>query len=330
MGVALDTTCSTLVAGLQLLCGPTGVEDLVRIPDTAWLLGSGMAEAKTPGRLHLINSRARQWQVVYPADAAPAKPDRKRFGDCTAEPDPATFGAHGIALHRNKDHLELLAVNHGREAIEYFEVDTHRKTPQLHWIGCVVMPADASINSVAALPDGGFVATQFYTPSQGGMAVIQSGAITGGVFEWHPGKAVTAIEGIRLSGANGIEVAEGGRLLYVAAWGGREVLRIDRSKPALQIQRVSVDFAPDNLRWSADHRSLLVAGQVFAAGGGSPVKLEGWKVLRLDARTLAPTAVAAGDASSPMQGVSVALEVDGQLWIGPFRGDRIASLPLPK
>jgi len=26
----------------------------------------------------------------------------------------------------------------------------------------------------------------------------------------------------------------------------------------------------------------------------------------------------------------VALEVDGQLWIGPFRGDRIASLPLPK
>ena len=319
-----------LVAGLQLLCGPTGVEDMVRIPASPWIVGSGMAEAKVPGRLHLINSRTRQWQVVYPTNAAAPRHDAKRFAQCSSAPDPTTFGAHGIALQRHRGKLELLAVNHGREAIEYFQIDTQRSTPQLHWIGCVVMPADASINSVAALSDGGFVATQFYTPSQGGMGLIQSGAITGGVFEWHPGKSVAALEGIRLSGANGIEVGDGGTLLYVAAWGGREVLRIDRSQPTLQVSRVAVDFAPDNLRWSADHRSLLVAGQVFAPGAGSPVKLEGWRVLRLDARTLAPTAVATGDADSPMQGVSVGLEVDGQLWIGPFRGDRIASLPLAK
>ena len=327
----MDTTCSILLAGLRLLCGPTGVEDMVRLEGTPWLVGSGMAEANVAGRVHLINSRTRQWQVIYPASASRAAHDAKRFPGCSSEPDAAKFGAHGIALHRSRNgQLELLAVNHGREAIEYFSIDNHSDAPQLHWIGCVMMPADASINSVAALSDGGFVATQFYTPSQGGMAVIQSGALTGGLFEWHPGKTVTVIDGIRLSGANGIEVADGGKLLYVAAWGSREILRIDRSKPVLQIQRIAVDFAPDNLRWSADHHSLLVAGQLFAPGGGGPVKLEGWKVLRLDARTLAPTAVAAGDANSPMQGVSVAVEVDDQLWIGPFRGDRIASLQLAK
>lgn len=322
--------CSTLVAGLRLLCGPVGVEDLVQLPGTPWLLGSGMAEAQSPGRLHLINTRNRQWQVAWPTAKAAARPDTQRFADCTDAPDPATFGAHGIALRKSRAGTELLVVNHGREAIEFFAVDVRHATPALAWVGCVRMPADASINSVVALPDGGFIATQFYTPSQGGMAVLQTGAPSGGLLQWHPGQPVTALTDLRFSGANGIEADDNGRILFVAAWGSREIVRIDRRGATPQVQRVSVDFAPDNLRWTADHRSLLVAGQVFTPGGKGPVALQGWKVLRLDPRTLAATTLHSADGQAPLQGVSVALQVGDQLWVGPFRGDRIASLPLPR
>jgi sugar lactone lactonase YvrE len=160
------------------------------------------------------------------------------------------------------------------------------------------------------------------------MATILTGAITGDVLEWHPGGSVSHVAGTSLSGANGIETDGQGRVLYVAAWGSRELLRFDRRDGTLRTQRVKLDFAPDNLRWSADHRTLLSAGQKFTVGGTGPLKMEGWRVARVDPATLALTTVHDADADVVLQGVSVGIEVDGRLWVGPFRGDRIGSLPL--
>ena len=321
----------TSQGALEYVCGPSAVEDLVRVPGSTWLLGSGLAERDAPGKLHRIDTRSRSWAVAWPAADASSSHDAKRFPACGMPPDAARFSAHGLALrHLGAGHDELLVVNHGREAIEFFDVRSHGGAPRLAWKGCVPMPSDVYANSVAALADGGFVATQFYDPGKGNMGTILTGAITGDVLEWHPGGAVTHIAGTSLSGANGIETDAAGRVLYVAAWGSRELLRFDRRGAQLSVQRVPLDFAPDNLRWSADHRTLLAAGQKFTAGGNGPLKMEGWRVVRVKPDTLATRVVHDAGAEVTLQGVSVGVEVDGRLWVGPFRGDRVGSLPLPR
>jgi SMP-30/Gluconolactonase/LRE-like region len=316
---------------LEFVCGPAAAEDLVRLAGGPWIIASGLAEGDKPGRLHLIDSRSRRWEVAWPSPAARVRHDARRFAACAQPPDPARFSAHGIALrHERAGHDTLLVVNHGREAIEYFAVESGAGAPRLTWIGCVTLPPDVSLNSVAALPDGGFVTTQFYTPSKGGMGAILSGALTGGLLEWHPGQVVTPVPGTELSGANGLETSSDGRILYVAAWGGREIVRFDRRSGSLRKDAVKVDFAPDNLRWSADHRTLLVAGQKFQTGQTGALKLDGWRVMRLQPQTLAVLPLYDADDRVPLEGVSVGIEVDGHLWVGPFRGDRVGVAPLPR
>lgn len=58
-------------------------------------------------------------------------------------------------------------------------------------MGCVVMPEHASINSVAPLPDGGFITTRFMTEGPNAFGDIFAGEIAGYLYEWHPGGAVT-------------------------------------------------------------------------------------------------------------------------------------------
>ena len=315
---------------LHFVCGPSAAEDIVRVAGTRWLIASGLAEGKEPGRLHLIDSAQKQWEVFFPSALVRFAPDTKTYPDCAAPPENTVFSAHGLAIHASGAGLQrLLVVNHGREAIEFFDIATGADKPQLTWIGCVKMPSDVYLNSVAPLPDGGFVATQFYTPSKGGMNAILTGALTGGVLAWHPGKAVKAIPGTDLCGANGIETSHRGRVLYVNAWGSHDIVRFDMRGAAFKKDLVHVDFAPDNLRWSADGKQLLVAGQKFKTGGPDPLAMDGWSTARLDPATLKVTPIFSTDAQGPMQGVSVALEVDGQLWVGPFRGDRVGYLPLP-
>lgn len=315
---------------LEYVCGPSAAEDLVPVPGTSWILGSGLAERDVPGRIHRIDTRSRAWAVAWPANAAAAAHDPKRFPACATQPDATKFSAHGLALrHLGAGHDELLVVNHGREAIEFFDVRSTGGTPRLSWKGCVAMPSDVYLNSVVALADGGFVASQFYDPGNGNLGTILTGAITGDLLEWHPGGSVRHIAGTSLSGANGIETDDKGRVLYVAAWGSRELLRFDRRGKTLDVKRIALDFAPDNLRWSADHRSLLVAGQKFAVGGTGPLKMDGWRVVRVQPDSLQVSTVHDANADVALQGVSVGIEVDGRLWVGPFRGDRIGSLPLP-
>ena len=38
------------------------------------------------------------------------------------------------------------------------------------------------------------------------------------------------------------------------------------------------------------------------------------------------TEIKSQDASSPMQGISSAFEMNGEIWIGTFRGDRIGYI----
>ena len=64
LAIAADD-CSP-IGGLNFVCGPSGVEDLVQVPGTHWIVGSGMAERGNPGKLHLIDANKKSWEILYP------------------------------------------------------------------------------------------------------------------------------------------------------------------------------------------------------------------------------------------------------------------------
>lgn len=318
------------VGGLNFLCGPVAAEDLVRVPGTHWIVGSGMVEKGRSGRLHLIDADKKTWEIFYPGENPQNELDAKTYGSCPGAPDAKTFGSHGIAIRDDgKRAATLLAVNHGREAIEVFRLNAAGAKPTIRWIGCVPVDKSVSLNSVAFLPKGGFVTTKFYDPTApGGFGAMMEHKITGGVLEWQSGTGIKPIAGTDLSGANGIEVSKDGKTLYVAAWGSQELVRFSHIDGALQKTVVKVNFSPDNLRWAADGK-ILVAGQNNVAnktGGFGGFK--GWTVVKLDPRTMTVTEILKDNGASPLQNASVAIDVDGTLWIGPFSGNRVAYKPL--
>jgi hypothetical protein len=315
--------------GLNFLCGPVAVEDLVRVPGTTWLIGSGMLERSNPGKLHLVDARGKTWEILYPGTKPLNALDSKAYPACSGAPDPKTFGAHGIAIRGDANlSATVLAVNHGREAIEVFSLDSHGMKPSIRWIGCVPAGENNYLNSVAFLPGGGFVATKFFDPkAPGGFGSIFSGGTTGGVLEWHPETGIKPLAGTEVAGANGIEVSKDGKWIYVAAWGSQEVARFSRGTGPLKKDVVKIGFCPDNLRWAQDGK-LLVAGQnATQISPGSFPSFKGWTVVKLDPDTLKFTEVLKDDGGNPMQNMSVALEVDGTLWFGAFSGNRVAYKP---
>jgi hypothetical protein len=318
-------------AGLNYVCGPVAVEDLVRVPGTLWIIGSGMAENKTPGKLHLIDAGKKSWEILYPSSGARNELDAKSYPACPGAPDANNFGAHGIAIRDDGNRTStLLAVNHGREAIEVFRFNAAGENPAIRWIGCVPMDGTIYVNSVAFLPQGGFVFTKFYDPkAPQGFRAIMERKTTGGVFEWHPETGISPIAGTELAGANGIEVSKDGKSLYVAAWGTQELVRFRRFNGSIKKDVLKIDFWPDNLRWAPDGM-ILVAGQTRdpdSAGGTFAFK--GWKVVKLDTKTMEITEVLSDHGDSPLQNASVAIDVGGTLWIGSFRADRVAYKPAP-
>jgi SMP-30/Gluconolactonase/LRE-like region len=316
---------------LKFVCGPQAVEDMVDIPGTEWILGSGMTAGDKPGSLHLIDVKTKAWEVLYPSKDAKSALDKSDYFRCPGEPDPAKFGAHGIALKQTgPDKFEALAVNHGgRESIEVFTIETGMAKPAITWIGCVVMPKEVWVNSVAFLPEGGFAVTRFYDPaSPKGMASIFDGKPTGGAYEWHTQLGVTEVPGTSVAGANGIAVTPDGKWLFLAAWGSEQVVRFSRGAATPKKDVVDLGFSPDNLRWAPDG-SLIAAGQngSIKQGGGVP-NFKGWTVVTIDPETLKVTEIARGAPDSAFQGVSSAIEVDGDLWLGIYRGDRVGYMPM--
>ncbi|HYP80134.1 MAG TPA: hypothetical protein VEQ17_07590 [Steroidobacteraceae bacterium] len=315
---------------LKIICGADAVEDLERVGSTKWLVGSGLAESG--GHLLLIDTAAKRLESIYPVGQTKPAHDARRFPDCRDEPDPKKFSAHGISLRdAGGGRQELMVINHGgREAIEFFAVTMPGGKPAVQWLGCVIMPPDTSVNSVAPMPDGGFVTTLFNVPSKGGINAVFNREVTGGLLRWTPGGKVTAIPGTEVSGANGVLVSQQGRVIHMAAWGTRELVRFEWKDGKLSKRTVPLGFAGDNLRWSQDGRSILVGGQKFEPRPGGPAALDGWSVVRVDPDTLAVKMVRDAGPKEVMQGITVGVEVGNDIWVGQFRGNQVGYFAIPK
>lgn len=307
------------VTSIAVACGQQGPEDLYALPGGQWVVASAMAGT---GGINLIRVGDRSSTRLYPSPSAKHQYDAKRYPGCPGPPAAAAnaqFTTHGLWLEPGSAAVRrLLVVGHGsRESIEAFTIDTRAATPSLTWIGCAVAPDPVGLNSVVGLSDGGFIASN-YLPRGVSAAERQklfAGEKNGELWEWHAAGGWQKVPGSETSGANGIDISDDGRWLYIAAWGSQSFIKLSRGRTPVERTEIPLGFRVDNLHRARDG-SLLAAGQ----GQGTS------DVVKIDPQTLKVAKVLQRPDDASFRGGTVAAEVGDRLWVGSYAGDRIALL----
>jgi len=317
--------------GLSFVCGVQNAEDLVLVPNTQWLIASGMA----PGSgLHAVDTRAKTARTLYGGTTAAARPDKTRYASCPGPLDPKQAVLHGLSLRPAAGgRYTVYATNHGgRESIEVFELNAAGGAPSATWIGCVVLTSGMAANSVAAFTDGSLVATVLILP---GKTFEDAFALrsTGVVLAWSPGDATfRPLPGTELSANNGIETSPDDREFYVASTTTKRIVAFSRAAPHKPLRTAQLkEFGPDNVRWTADNR-LITAGMIDdePSCGGPPRTEEaircprGYVAATIDPKTMAVTELARGPRTTSFTGTAMAMRVGDELWLGSFFADRLA------
>jgi DNA-binding beta-propeller fold protein YncE len=312
------TPCAA-VMDVQLVCGQQGPEDLYVLPGSQWVVASAMAGS---GGINLVRVSDRTSTRLYPSASARQQYDAKAYPGCPGPPAAtpgAAFTTHGLWLEPGTgNNRHLFVVAHGaRESVEVFTVDARGATPVLTWIGCAVAADPIGLNSVRGLPDGGFIASNYLARgiSAEDRQKMLNGEKNGELWEWHAASGWQKVPGSEASGANGLELSEDGKTLYVAAWGSQSFIRLSRGKTPVDRQEIPLGFRVDNLHRAADG-SLLAAGQ----GQGTS------DVVKIDPKTMKVTKVLQRRDDASFRGGTVAAEVGDRLWVGSYGGDRIALL----
>jgi hypothetical protein len=305
--------------GENVVCGQQAPEDLVALGPN-WVA----AGAYSGNGFALIRVSDRSSHTAYPSASASNRPDARAYPDCPGPPgaNGARFTTHGVYVAPGNGPVhKLFVVGHGdRESIEVFDVDTTPAMPAVTWVGCVIAPDPIGLNSVRGLPDGGFITTNFL-PRGGAREAMQrmmGGDRNGELWEWHTATGWQKVPGSEAAGANGLELSDDGRTLYVAAWGSQSFFRLSRGANPPVRDEIPLGFRVDNIHWARD-------GSLYAVGQAG----QNWKAVKIDPRTLDVREVVS-QADTPEFGSGTALvEVGNRLWVGSFRGNRIAIVPAP-
>lgn len=302
--------------GPGVVCGQDAPEDLVAFgPD--WVVAGAYAGA---GGVRLIRVADRQSHTAYPSASARHDHDTSTYPDCPGPPDADAFTTHGVYVEPGGDAVRrVFVVGHGaRESIEIFEIDPEPAMPAVTWVGCVVAPDPIGLNAVRGLPDGGFVTTNFLPRDGSTIQDVMSGDQNGELWEWHTDTGWVEVPGSEASGANGVELSDDGETLYVAEWGGQSFFRLSRGQTPPVRDDIDLGFRIDNIHWARDG-TLIGAGQLGQT----------WKVVKIDPETLAVQDLVTMPDNPEFGAGTTAIEVGDQLWVGSYRGNRIAIFPAP-
>ena len=326
-GVAGQANATCNPAGnVQFVCGQQAPEDLVVVPGSEWVFASMFGGS---GGIRLVSTRDRTSTMAYPTSGSKDRLDAKTYDSCPGPPDAAEkakFTTHGLYLRAGRNSIHTLyAVHHGnRESIEVFEVDARANQPSLTWIGCAVAPDPIGLNSVLGLPDGGFIATNFL--ARGGdpnaRTKMMAGENNGELWEWHTGKGWIKVPGSEAAGANGVEMSKDGKWLYVAAWGSQSFFRLSRGQSPVKRDVIPLGFRVDNIRWAPD-------GSIFAEGQGGVAPMQTSNVVKINPNTLKVQELIRQPNTTEFGSGTVAVQIGKEIWVGSFRGDRIAIFPAP-
>lgn len=311
----------------EVICGTQAPEDLELTPDGKSLIVSPYITFRGGP-----NSKGIGMQLFDPAQKTftPIPMSAEPLGDWGDKSCPGPIGdglgPHGTSLKQRADgKWQLYVVNHaGRQSIEMFELKQAGAGWALVWHGCVV--GTQEFNDVAAMPDGGFVAT--HPTGLGGGGNAFSGQPTGFIVRWSPGGTVTELPGTRSAYPNGLVAGPDGRSIYFAAYTTMEVHKYDVQQ-AKDTGAVKLGFLPDNLTWTA--KGQLLAAGIKGARGNCPAEsstpcTQVFGVALVNPADLtAKTVFDSEDKGSLIDGVSVALQFKDSVYVGSFQGNRLVT-----
>ncbi len=349
-GILLLASCSkspepitdcTPAAGMTPICGLQNPEDMVALGGGLLLLSQmgNFLEPESSGNLALLDSVTGARRVLHPS----AWPE-PGWGDpsCAALPYD-WLSPHGIHLSRRPDgRRQLLVVNHGRrESVEWYEVlRTSSSNPlrraELRWRGCVLGPAEnAHLNDVAATPEGGFVVSHMQDMHQPQWKWIVNALLrleTGQVWEWHPATGYRPLPGTRGTLPNGVQLSLDGEHLFLNLYGENKLRKVRRSDGQI-LAEVKLVHA-DNSTWTPEGKLLVASHTAPMSHLSTCLELEeGACGFEFALVSVAPdtleTETIFRHRGAPMGGVTVALQTEGQIWMGSFAGDRVAYIRIP-
>lgn len=327
------------------ICGLQAPEDIVALPGDQALLISGYGAMGQDGRIRkpggiLLFDLASETATTLYAGGSDADVAEAGWGDPSCPTPPRDeFNAHGIDLVRREDgRLALLVVQHfGREAIELFEVKGMGNQWQLAWKGCVLAPADASLNEVVGLPNGDFFTTKMASVSGASdFTEKMPTEPTGNAFAWSAATGYRKIEGTDGIMVNGIAASADGKTLYVNVTMQNEIRKVDVATGRI-LASAPVKM-PDNVTWAPDGRRLLVASLhgfettnfsvcIDVQQGACPIP---FAIQAVDSETMNVLGPVYESTGAPMGGGTVGLQVGNELFVGSFTGDRILRVALPQ
>ena len=85
---------------------------------------------------------------------------------------------------------------------------------------------------------------------------------------------------------------------------------------------ISLPFRPDNVRWAPD-------GKLFVTGQGGAGQVQTTNIVKIDPDNLKVTEIRTEPNTPGFGSGTVTLQIGKELWVGSYRGDRIAIFPAP-
>ncbi|VEI74975.1 Gluconolactonase [Mannheimia haemolytica] len=318
------------IAQLSYIENLKSPEDLVQIPNSNWIIASGMTHHSG---LYLIDSQTKTAQRLI---APKADKPSTQFKNSQPQPHADEMQIHGLSIRAMGGGKSLLyAVNHNgfdkninRETIEVFEVNANTTTPTIKWLGNVPMPKDdkgryLAANSVVSGADGSIYTTVMMHPHNT-LEDMFAGKTTGAIYRWSPKTQVfEKLQGTEFNGNNGIELSPDGQFIYVAHM--KNLSKLTNTNPAKEVATTQLNYGVfDNLHWVSD--KLITAGSSTQNCGDTMTYdcLKDYHITTISPDNLSTNAIYQGKYTADFSGVSTVLPVGKTYYLGSFYRDKMA------
>ena len=328
-------------------CNYQNPEDLAVLPDGRHILVSEfgaivpLSPTNVQGNLSLLDTtdgRKKNLEIEMSDNV---------WGDPECQRDSMVLSPHGIDINERLDgSYQLAIVNHmPTETIELFELREINDAWSLTWRGCVNAPVHGYFNDVALSSNGSFYVSQMYDKniSLFMLAVLDNTKEdTGYVYHWRRQNGFERLVNTDGAFPNGVELSDDENNLFINYAFGNKTSKYNLMSKSIEAS-FSMNGIPDNITvdgdyiWvgAQDHSGLdsLIYCGVFAKEvfedpmiNQCPLPFAAYQLRQSDL-----SLVNSYKYSNTVMGTAtVALSLNGQLYIGTYHGDRIASVELSK
>ena len=328
-------------------CNYQNPEDLAVLPDGRHILVSEfgaivpLSPTNVQGNLSLLDTtdgRKKNLEIEMSDNV---------WGDPECQRDSMVLSPHGIDINERLDgSYQLAIVNHmPTETIELFELREINDAWSLTWRGCVNAPVHGYFNDVALSSNGSFYVSQMYDKniSLFMLAVLDNTKEdTGYVNHWRRQNGFERLVNTDGAFPNGVELSDDENNLFINYAFGNKTSKYNLMSNSIEAS-FSMNGIPDNITvdgdyiWvgAQDHSGLdsLIYCGVFAKDvfedpmiNQCPLPFAAYQLRQSDL-----SLVNSYKYSNTVMGTAtVALSLNGQLYIGTYHGDRIASVELSK